>query len=55
MAWGAICAGIWLSPGPSGAMDSGAKWPAYFVGIVPFMVCLFFFFENFSRLLPANY
>ena len=32
-----------------------AKWPAYFVGIVPFLICLYFFFENFSRLLPANY
>ena len=54
--WGAAAAPAsgW-SPGPSARSGAGCKWPAYVVGIVPFMVCLFFFFENFSRLLPANY
>ena len=31
------------------------KWPAYLVGLPLFLVVLFFFFENFSRLLPANF
>lgn len=30
------------------------KWPAFIIGTPFFLVCLFFFFENFSRLLPAN-
>jgi sortase A len=30
------------------------RWPAYLVGIPVFLVVLFVFFENFSRLLPAN-
>jgi hypothetical protein len=28
------------------------KWPAYLIGFPFFMVALFFFFEEFSRLLP---
>ena len=31
------------------------RWPAYLLGAPAFLVVLFFFFENFSRLLPANY
>ena len=31
------------------------KWPAYLIGLPFFLVALFYFFENFSRLLPANY
>jgi sortase A len=31
------------------------KWPAYAIGLVPFAVLLFLFFESFDRLLPANY
>jgi sortase A len=30
-------------------------WPAYAVGTPIFLFALFFFFENFSRLLPANF
>jgi len=30
------------------------RWPAYFIGAPVFLVVLFFFFENFARLLPAN-
>ena len=54
--WGLICAGDLAGRlGDRASVGARAKWPAYLVGIVPFMVCLFFFFENFSRLLPANY
>ena len=31
------------------------KWPAYAVALPIFLVALFYFFENFSRLLPSNY
>ena len=31
------------------------KWPAYLIGFPFFMVALFFFFEEFSRLLPSNF
>jgi hypothetical protein len=30
------------------------NWVGALVGIVPFVVCLYFFFEDLSRLLPAN-
>ena len=55
VAWGAVCAGIWIIAWAIGRIRPRAKWPAYLVGIVPFMVCLFLFFENVSRLLPANF
>jgi sortase A len=51
--WGLVCAAIWI-----GAWLIGKKWrrwPSYAVGLPFFLVALFFFFENFSRLLPANY
>lgn len=31
------------------------KWPAYALGLPFFLVALFFFFEEFSRLLPSNF
>jgi hypothetical protein len=30
------------------------RWPAYLIGTPIFLFVLFFFFENVSRLLPAN-
>jgi sortase A len=51
--YGLLCAAIWL-----GAWFVGKrwrKWPSYFIGLPFFLVSLFFFFENFSRLLPSNY
>jgi len=32
-----------------------ARWQAYGVVVAPFLVALFYFFENFSALLPANF
>jgi len=52
---GLLCALIWLVAWAVGKRKRRLKWPAYAVGFLPFMVTLFFFFENFSRLLPANY
>lgn len=55
IAWGLLCALIWLLAWFVGRRRRPLKWPAYVVGVLPFMVALYFFFENFSRLLPANY
>ncbi len=57
-AWPAIlmglaCALIWAAAWLLGML--WRKWPAYLVALPVFLVALFFFFENFSRLLPANY
>jgi sortase A len=53
--WGAACALIWLAAWAVGRWRRRVRWPAYFVGIGPFLVALYLFFENFSRLLPANF
>jgi sortase A len=57
-AWPAVllavaCALIWVAAWLLGRL--WRKWPAYAVGLPVFLVALFFFFENFSRLLPANF
>jgi sortase A len=53
--WGIACAAIWLIAWAIGRRKRSARWVAYAVGLVPFLVALFFFFESFSTLLPANY
>jgi sortase A len=53
--WGALCAAIWLAAWVLGRVRRRLRWPAYGVGLLPFLLALFFFFEEFSRLLPANY
>jgi len=50
---GIACALIWVAVWLLGKL--WRKWPAYVVGLPVFLVVLFFFFENFSRLLPANF
>ena len=53
IAYGVLGAAIWLL-----AWLAGRRWrrlPAYLVGLPLFLVALFFFFEEFSRLLPASY
>jgi sortase A len=57
-AWPAVllavaCALIWVAAWLFGKLWK--KWPAYAIGLPVFLVVLFFFFENFSRLLPANF
>jgi sortase A len=57
-AWPAIllavaCALIWVIAWLLGTLWS--KWPAYAVCLPFFLVVLFLFFEEFSRLLPANF
>ncbi|MEY2591441.1 MAG: sortase [Acidimicrobiaceae bacterium] len=51
--YGLVCAAIWLAAWL--LAGRWKKWPSYLVGLPFFLVALFFFFENFSRLLPSNY
>ena len=51
--WGALAAAVWLAAWAFGRR--WRRWPAYALGIAPFLIVLFLFFENVSRLLPANY
>jgi sortase A len=51
--FGLVCAAIWIAAWQIG--NRWRKWPAYFIGSPFFLVALFYFFENFSRLLPSNY
>jgi sortase A len=53
VAWGAFAALVGLLTWLVGRR--WRRWPAYLLGAPVFLVVLFFFFENFSRLLPANY
>jgi sortase A len=47
------CAVIWLLAWTLGRR--WRKWPAYAIGLPFFLVTLFYFFEEFSRLLPSNF
>ncbi|MGQ0521656.1 MAG: class E sortase [Actinomycetota bacterium] len=53
IAWGLAAALVWLLTWLAG--KRWRRWPAYLVGTPVFLVVLFVFFENFSRLLPSNY
>ena len=50
---GLLCAAIWVAAWFIG--KRWRKWPSYAIGLPFFLVALFYFFENFSRLLPPNY
>ena len=50
---GVLCAAIWLLAWLLGRQ--WRKWPCYLIAFPFFMVALFFFFEEFSRLLPSNF
>lgn len=50
---GLLCAAIWLLAWLVGRR--WRKWPPYLLGLPFFLVALFFFFEEFSRLLPSSY
>jgi sortase A len=53
--WAAVGVGICLMAWTVGRLRPTARWPAYAIAVVPFLVALFFFFESFSTLVPANY
>ncbi len=50
---GVLCAVIWLLAWLLGR--AWRRWPAYALGLPFFLVALFFFFEEFSRLLPSSF
>ncbi|MFP5255872.1 MAG: class E sortase [Acidimicrobiia bacterium] len=50
---GVLCAVIWLLAWLLGRV--WRRWPAYALGMPFFLVALFFFFEEFSRLLPSSF
>ncbi len=50
--WGVLAGLIWLAAWAIG--QSWRRWPAYCLATPFFLVVLFIFFENVSRLLPAN-
>jgi sortase A len=51
--WGLLAAAIWFGAWALG--KRWRKWPAYALGTPVFLVVLFVFFENVSRVLPANF
>ena len=53
LAWGAAAAATFVAMWM--ASRRWRRWPAYLLGTPVFLVVLFFFFENFSRLLPSNF
>jgi sortase A len=53
IALGVACALVWTAAWLLGTLWS--KWPAYLLCTPLFLLMLFFFFENFSRVLPANF
>ena len=53
IALGFLCAFIWLVAWLVGRR--WRRWPTYLIFLPLFMVALFFFFEEFSRLLPSNF
>ncbi|HSH23129.1 MAG TPA: hypothetical protein VK975_03620, partial [Acidimicrobiales bacterium] len=53
IAWGLAAAAVWALTWLAGRR--WRRWPAYALGTPVFLVVLFVFFENFSRLLPSNF
>jgi hypothetical protein len=53
IALGVACALVWIAAWLLGKLWT--KWPAYLLCTPLFLLMLFFFFENFSRVLPANF
>lgn len=51
--FGLVCAAIWIAAWQLG--KRWKKWPSYAIGLPFFLIALFYFFENFSRLLPSNF
>lgn len=52
LAWAAVCVLIWLGAWAVGRRRR--RWVVYAIATPVFLVCLFFFFENFARFVPAN-
>ncbi|HZU72170.1 MAG TPA: class E sortase [Acidimicrobiales bacterium] len=52
--WGLGASAVWLAAWVA-ARRWRRRWLPYLVGVLPFLVLLFFFFENVSRLLPTDF
>jgi sortase A len=50
--WGLACALVWGLAWVIGV--KWRRWPTYVLASPVFLVCLFFFFQNFARFVPAN-
>ena len=50
--WGLIAIVVWIGGWMFGQF--WRRWPAYAITVIPFLFVLYFFYENVSRLLPAN-
>jgi sortase A len=55
IAWGLAAAAVFALAWALGRYKRGLRWPAYLVGTVPFLILLFFCFENITKLLPSAY
>jgi len=58
--WGVATTAVWLlawALAKRVLADRGRplRWAPYVVGLAPFLVCLYFFYENLSAALPASY
>jgi sortase A len=53
IALGVACALVWIAAWLLGKL--WLRWPAYLLCLPLFLLMLFFFYENVSRLLPANF
>jgi sortase A len=58
--WGTATAAVWflawvLARRVLDGRSRPLRWAPYVVGLVPFLVCLYFFYENLSAALPASY
>lgn len=53
--WGLAAAGVVLLAWLLGRWKRPLRWPAYLLAVVPFLVLLFFCFENVTKLLPSAY
>jgi sortase A len=51
--WGLLAALVWMFAWLLGRI--WRKWPSYALMLPVFLLVLFFFFDNFARLLPSNY
>lgn len=52
VAWGLVCAAVWLAAWAIG--HRWRRWIVYMIATPVFLACLFIFFENFARFVPAN-
>ncbi len=50
--WAAVAAVVWITAWQ--VARAWRRWPAYALGVIPFLAALFMFYESLARLLPAD-